>query len=109
MSMKELIERMNMGPEDGDHIGSCCINCGRNYPYHVGVDKDRSMGRCPECHKAFKTMWKTAVTGSLRVNDKEVRDTIAKARSEHTPYTAFIEERVGDIWIYQSSASKVIE
>ena len=109
MSMGELWERMNARPEDGDRIGSCCINCGCNYPYHVGVDKDRSMGRCPVCYADFETIHKTSVAGSLRVNNKEVRDTIARAIDLHTPYTTFIEERVGDIWIYRSSASTVKE
>lgn len=105
MSMKELWGRMDAMPEDGDLIGGCCINCGYTYPYRVGVDKDRSTGRCPKCHEAFETMWKTSVTGSLRVNDKNVRDIIAKAIDEHTPYKTFIEERVGDIWVYDSQSS----
>jgi len=103
MSMRGLKERMNWMPEDGDMIGACCVNCGKTYPYTVGVDKDRSMSRCPVCHKAFEGVWKTCVAGSLRVNDKEIRDTLARAIELHTSYTTFIEERVGDIWIYRSS------
>ena len=110
MSMQGLKERMSWMPEDGDMIGACCVNCGKTYPYSVGVDEDRSMSRCPVCHKAFEDMHKTSVAGSLRVNEKEVRDSIARAIDLYTPYTTFIEERVGDIWIYQSSApAKEIE
>lgn len=82
-------------PDDGDKVGTSCKACGDQYSYVVG---EGDSSRCPECSEEFESL--DRVGGSMRIRDEEVRAQVAE-NIEDEDLGVWVDERVGDLWVYQ--------
>lgn len=90
--------------QKGDRMGCICKDCGDRYTHIEKTEQDppRSTMRCPECYAVNNALTSSGarVAGTWRIRDEAIREELCAAIENNTPYTTYVEDRVGDVHVY---------
>lgn len=93
----------SMDIERGDRLSCVCVDCGDRYTYIEKVDQDpsRSTSMCPDCYPKLEEIRGGMVAGSWRItDDDDVRGMFVELIESETPYSVYVKDRVGDLYVY---------